>query len=91
MNIRKHVLKSIADGLSATETANDGVPGVLFTGPDEPQPGTFIPFERLGYSSDIGYFDMADFPDEPSDCTNENPETIHPMAVASDAEWRPLV
>lgn len=79
MNIRQHVLIAINDGLTARRIVRDGVPGVLFFGPDEPAGGEFIPFDSLGVNRDYGYFDTRGLPAVPSDCTNENPETIHLM------------
>jgi hypothetical protein len=48
----------------------------------------FIPFEFLGHNQRVGYFDMRKLVNETSDCTNENPETIH-VAVWHDG-WNPL-
>lgn len=40
-----------------------GAKGILFTAPDEPVGGTFIPFSDLGYSQDIGFYRKSEFPD----------------------------
>lgn len=77
MNIREHVLRAINDGLAAKQTQRDGVSGVLFTGPDSPPNGEFIPHSDLNYNSEYGYYRISQFPDLQRDCTNENPETIH--------------
>lgn len=84
MNIRQHILLAINDRMAAQRIVCDGVPGVLFAGPDEAPPDDFVPFEFLGYNSDLGYFDRRVFPDQPSDCTNENPETIHHVLQFAD-------
>jgi hypothetical protein len=85
MNIRKHILIAINDGLNAQRTVWDGVPGVRFFGPDEPIEGTFIPFEWLGYNTEYGYFDMRQLTGVKSDCTNDNWETIHPLTEIDPA------
>ncbi|MGH8106110.1 MAG: hypothetical protein ACREO2_07315, partial [Arenimonas sp.] len=87
---RQHILLAINDGLSAKETMQGCIAGVLFTGPDEPTVGSFIPFDHLGYNSTYGYFDMRRLVGVQSDCTNENTETIHEMVNPYD-DWRPLV
>lgn len=89
MNIRNHFRAAIHSGLSAKLTQRNGYSGGLFVGADEPTGGTFIPFESMGYNSKFGYFDIRQFPDQPTDCTNENEETIH-EAIYSDG-WKPIV
>lgn len=89
MNIRDHILKSINDGLNAQREVINGKPGVRFFGADEPSDGSFILFENLGYNSEYGYFDMTQFPSQPSDCTNENPEELY-IGLFSEG-WRPLI
>ncbi len=44
----------------------DGQKGILFTGPDSPRGGEFIPFDDLGYSRTLGFFSKSSFPNEPS-------------------------
>lgn len=89
MNIRDHVLKSKIEGMTVKFDAVSGESGARFFGPDEPREGEFILFRNLGYNNEIGYFDMEKFSDWKSDCTNENPETLH-YANYSEG-WRPLV
>lgn len=88
MNIREHVLRAINDGLTAKRTQRDGVSGALFFGPDEPPDGEFIPFEFLGVNKTYGYFDVRQLPSVQSDCTNENPETLH---RGQWDEWEPII
>ena len=42
----------------------DGKKGILFTGPDSPPEGEFIPFDDIGYSESLGFFRKSDFPSE---------------------------
>ena len=85
MNVREHVVKGIYAGLGAKLCIEGVASGVQFSD------GEFIPFAELGYNSDLGYFRFSDFPDEQSDCTNENPETIHRYGAPDGWEayvWR---
>lgn len=89
MNIREHVLKAINGGLAAKQTQRDGVSGVLFTGPDSPPDGEFIPHSDLNYNNEFGYYQISQFPDIARDCTNENPENLH-RGEWPDG-WSPLI
>jgi len=62
--------------MPAQITVQDAASGVLFA--DE---GEFIPYARLGYNAQLGYFDTQSLPDAISDCENHNPETIHRYGV----------
>ena len=73
MNIREHTLKSIRDGMPARFAVEGGAAGVQFLADDQ----EFIEFDDLGYATDLGYYRLSAFPHVQSDCTNENPETIH--------------
>jgi hypothetical protein len=84
MNIRQHILIAINDRLPAQRIVRDGVPGVLFTGPDEPAAGEFIPFAHLGVNQIYGYFDMRALAGVASDCTNENTESLHVVLTGQD-------
>lgn len=94
MNIRQHALQSIRSGMPAQIIARAGVSGVQFLADD----AEFIDFDDLNYNPEIGYYRMSIFPDQPRECTNENPETIHvyedtspeePMFVWSDGDGYP--
>ena len=94
MNIRSHVLAHIRAGgnakLEAANYATDGgfVSGVRFYGPDEPASGTFIPFARLGYNQELGYFGMDGTGDDESECSNDNPFTVHRLENRDpDDDW----
>lgn len=94
MNIRDHVLAHIRAGgnakFEAANYATDGghVSGVWFFGPDEPTSGTFIPFARLGYNQELGYFEMDGTGDDESECTNDNPFTVHRLENCDpDDDW----
>lgn len=81
MNIRQHALRSIRHGLPAHFDVQAGISGIVFE--DE---GEFIPFSDLGYNPKYGYSRLSALPDVPSDCTNENPETIHQIEEPGDEE-----
>ena len=80
MNIRQHALRSIRGGMPARIEVKDGVPGVQFLADDH----EFIEFDDLGYTVEFGYYRLSVFPDVQSDCTNENPETIHRYTSANE-------
>lgn len=73
MNIREHVRRSINAGLPARRTVQGTAPGVQFLEDD----AEFIEFDDLGYNAEFGYFRLSALHGVVSDCTNENPETIH--------------
>ena len=74
MNIREHVRKAIYGGLPARFDMQAGAAGVLFEDQE------FIDFWDLGYNSALGYYRLSKHPQAVSDCSNENPETIHLLA-----------
>lgn len=80
MNIRQHALRSIRSGMPARFDVQVENPGIQFLADDQ----EFIPFYDLGYSPRLGYYRMSALPDVPSECTNENPETIHPLVESDD-------
>lgn len=71
-NIRESIQSFINGGGNAVITVKRTTPGVLFTDENE-----FIPFSDLGYSSDLGYYRISQFPNRKNKTTNENPESIH--------------
>ena len=81
MNIRDHALKSIRAGMPARFDVQVERGGVRFLADD----GEFIPFDDLGFNSRLGYYRLSTFPDVPSECENDNPESIH-ILQGSDAE-----
>lgn len=94
MNIRQHALKSIYDGMPARFAVRGTVPGVQFLADD----AEFVEFSDLGYNATYGYFRLSALPGVASDCTNENPETVHlyedgeqgdPMYVWMDGDGYP--
>ena len=90
MNIRRHVLKAIYAGLPARFDMEAEQGGVTFTGEGD---GEFIPFSDLGSNKRLGYYRLSSFPDVKSECTNENPETVHLLQGANEDDvpmyvWR---
>lgn len=82
MNIRQHVLKSIYSGMPARFAVRGVVPGVQFLADD----AEFVEFDDLGYNATYGYFRLSALPGVVSDCTNDNPETIHLYADGEKGE-----
>lgn len=63
--IEQQVYKYCSEGPRLGQIiVRDGKKGILFTGPDSPDGGEFIPFDDLGYNSDLGFFRKSDFPGE---------------------------
>lgn len=81
MNIRIHALRSIRHKMPARFDVQAGAAGIVFEDENE-----FIPFADLGYNPEYGYFRMSALPNVASDCTNENPETIHRIEEPGDED-----
>lgn len=80
-NIRAHSTRSIIRGMSAKKDVVDLVAGIRFTDEDQ-----FIPYSDLGYNSELGYYQISQFPDAKNETTPENHEHIHPYDNEHDYE-----